>query len=143
MKGIRTGYKPVQERFLRPLLRDPQTLWLLRNARSRRVLADQLSTAFDSTTRRSGLLGRQTFEDGEAMIIAPTNAIHTFFMRFPIDIAFVTRSGRVAKTCHGVRPWRLAAALYAHAAIELPAGTLARSETVRGDVLELVRAADL
>jgi hypothetical protein len=95
-------------------------------------------TAFDSRSRRSGLLGRDTFGDGQAMIIAPSNAIHTFFMRFPIDIAFVTRAGRVVKTCHGVRPWRLAGALRAYAAIELPAGTLVLCETVSGDVLEVV-----
>ena len=133
----------MQELFLYPLLRDPQPPWLLQNARNRLVLAHQLSTAFDSRTRRSGLLGRDGFDAGQAMIIAPSNAIHTFFMRFPIDIAFVTRSGRVAKACHSVRPWRMAAAIRAYAAIELPAGTLVRSATVSGDVLELVRAADL
>ena len=133
----------MQELFLYPLLRDPQPPWLLQNARNRLVLAHQLSTAFDSRTRRSGLLGRDGFDAGQAMIIAPSNAIHTFFMRFPIDIAFVTRSGRVAKACHSVLPWRMAAAIRAYAAIELPAGTLVRSETVSGDVLELVRAADL
>ena len=133
----------MQERFLRPLLRDPQAQWHLQNTRNQRVLAHQLSTAFDSKTRKSGLLGRDRFDAGQAMIIAPTNAIHTFFMRFPIDIAFVTRSGRVAKACHSVRPWRMAAAIRAYAAIELPAGTLVRSETVSGDVLVLVRADDL
>jgi uncharacterized membrane protein (UPF0127 family) len=73
------------------------------------------------------------------MIIAPTNAIHTFFMRFPIDVAFVTRAGRIVKACHAVRPWRVAGAIRAYAAIELPAGTLARCETLAGDALEVVR----
>ena len=111
---------------------------MLQNARNRHVVARHLLTAFDSNSRRTGLLGRETFGDAGAMIIAPTNAIHTFFMRFPIDVAFVARSGRVVKTCHGVRPWRIAATLRAYAAIELPAGTLSRCETVIGDVFQVV-----
>ena len=74
------------------------------------------------------------------MIIAPSNAIHTFFMRFPIDIAFVTRAGRVVKTCHTVKPWRIAVSIRAYAAIEFPAGTLASCETVSGDLLEVIEA---
>ena len=96
--------------------------------------------AFDSRSRRDGLLGHDVFDEGHAMIIAPSNAIHTFFMRFPIDIAFVTRAGRVVKTCRGVKPWRMAAAIRAYAAIELPAGTLAACETDSGDVLEVIEA---
>jgi hypothetical protein len=71
------------------------------------------------------------------MVIAPSNAVHTFVMRFPIDLAFVTRDGRVVKTRSGVRPWRVAAAFRAYAVIELPAGTLARCDTVPGDTLAI------
>ena len=74
------------------------------------------------------------------MVIAPSNAIHTFFMRFPIDLAFVTRDGRIVKTCPSVKPWRVAAALRAYAVVELPAGTLARCETVPGDRLIVVES---
>lgn len=73
------------------------------------------------------------------MVIAPTNAVHTFFMRFSIDIAFLTRDGRVIKTRASVRPWRVAVALRGFAAIELPSGTLARCDTVPGDTLSIVR----
>jgi uncharacterized membrane protein (UPF0127 family) len=70
-----------------------------------------------------------------AMIIAPCNAVHTIRMRFDIDIAFVSREGRVVKVRHAVKPWRMAAALGAFAAIELPAGALAQSETIPGDTI--------
>lgn len=69
------------------------------------------------------------------MVIAPTNAVHTFFMRFTIDIAFMARDGRIVKACGDVRPWRVAAAWGAYGVIELPAGTLRRCETAAGDVL--------
>jgi hypothetical protein len=61
-------------------------------------------------------------------------------MRFPIDLAFVTRDGRIVKACPSVKPWRVAAALRAYAVVELPAGTLARCETVPGDRLIVVES---
>ena len=75
------------------------------------------------------------------MIIAPSNAIHTFFMKFPIDIAFVGRDGRVRKIRQALPPWRMSAALRAYAVIELPAGAIQRSGTVAGDTL-VIRSLD-
>ena len=126
--------------FLRPLLDEPAAHYRLENVRSGRVVAEQVMTAFDSGTRRKGLLGRESLPESSALILAPTNAIHTFFMRFAIDVAFVTREGRVVKTHHALEPWRMAGALRAHAVIELPAGSLSRADTRAGDQLTLVRA---
>ena len=123
--------------FLRPLLRSSQSAHVIRNSRNGRVLAHDLISAFDSKSRRVGLLRHESFPDGSAMLIAPSNAVHTFFMRFPIDVAFVTRDGRIVKACAGLKPWRLAGALRAHAVVELPAGTLARQDTLAGDVLTI------
>ena len=125
----------VQKAFLGPLLRKPDASLVLLNARTGMVLAHSLAAAFDSKTRRTGLLGRDRLEEGHALIIAPTNAVHTFFMRFAIDVVFVRKDGLVVRTHHAVKPWRIAGALRGHAAIELPAGTLANSATVRGDQL--------
>ena len=125
----------MSDSFLRPLLLEPSSRLVIRNARNQHRIADKLLAAFDSKTRRTGLLRHDTFPDGSAMLIAPTNAVHTFFMRFPIDIAFVTRDGRVVKTYGALPPWRIAAAFRAHAVVELPAGTLARCDTVAGDTL--------
>jgi len=103
-------------------------------------LADSLLSAFDSKTRRSGLLGYDSLPDNHAMVIAPTNAVHTWFMRFSIDLAFVDKAGRVVKTYHSVKPWRVAGALRAYAVVELAAGSLARNDTVPGDVLAIAPA---
>lgn len=119
--------------FLSPLLRAGSIAHVLENVRTHRVVADQLLTAFDSRSRRQGLLGRDALPDGSALIIAPSNAVHTFFMRFPIDILFVRRDGRVVKVRSTVRPWRITASLRAFAVIELPAGSLAQSGTTAGD----------
>jgi len=121
--------------FLQPLLHKSSGNCTLVNGRSGLVIADQLIGAFDSASRRTGLLRHGAFPSGSAMIIAPSNAVHTFFMKFPIDLAFVGRDGRVRKIREAVRPWRMSAALGAYAVIELPAGVLRRTNTLVGDTL--------
>ena len=125
--------------FLRPLLDAPEAPWTLRNARSGLVLADRLEPAFDSTARRRGLLGRQGLDAGAALIIAPCNSIHTFFMKFAIDVVFVSRDGQVTKLRTALQPWRVGISWKSFAVIELSAGTIARAETRVGDVLQVVR----
>ncbi len=121
--------------FLQPLLRKSSDNCTLVNSRSGVVLADHLIRAFDSAARRTGLLKHGGLPQGSAMIIAPSNAIHTFFMKFPIDVAFVGRDGRVRKVREAVRPWRMSAALRGYAVIELPAGALRATNTNVGDTL--------
>ena len=130
----------MQKAFLAPLLRRQSGSLMLVNSRTGRLLAHSLTGAFDSASRRTGLLGRDGLDEGHALIIAPTNAIHTFFMRFAIDVAFVRRDGRVVSVRHAMKPWRIAAAFRAHAVIELPPGTLAACDTVRGDILVITAA---
>jgi hypothetical protein len=124
--------------FLSPLLRDPSGSYRLVNDRSGAVVADHLMTAFDSKARRTGLLTHESLSIGAALIIAPTNAIHTFFMKFPIDVLFVAKDGRVVKARSILRPWRMSAAWRAHAVVELPAGSLQRTSVQVGDHLNLV-----
>ena len=119
--------------FLNPLLRGTSDRYHLRNERTGSVVADVLTTAFDSKTRRTGLLRHASLPEGSALIIAPSNAIHTFFMQFAIDVAFVAKDGRILKTRAALRPWRVAMALRAFAVVELPAGALAQHNTRGGD----------
>ena len=123
--------------FLKPLLEKSDAAYQLVNRRNGRVVAQAVSTAFDSSSRRKGLLGRDSLASGAALVIAPTNAIHTWFMRFPIDVAFITRDGRIVKAVHRLPAWRMSMALRGYAVIEVPAGALASSDTVVGDLLAL------
>jgi uncharacterized protein len=124
--------------FLAPLLRNSASGYALHNLRTGRVVADALLTAFDSSSRRKGLLGRSSLAPGTAMIIAPSNAVHTFFMQFPIDIAFISKDGRVLKVRSAVPARRMVASLRAYAVLEMPAGTLTASDTQPGDTLTVV-----
>jgi uncharacterized membrane protein (UPF0127 family) len=111
----------------------PGTRFKLVAEPSGRVAVPDLEVAVDSATRKKGLLGRDGLADGSGLVIAPTNAVHTFFMRFPIDIVFVSRAGDVVKICRAVRAWRMAAALRAYAVVELAAGGAARAGLGVGD----------
>jgi hypothetical protein len=124
--------------FLSPLLRNPALSFRLVNERTGGVVADHVVGAFDSQARRTGLLAHESMPVGTAMIIAPTNAIHTFFMKFAIDVLFVAKDGLVVKARGAVLPWRMSAAWRAHAVIELASGTLERSSVLPGDRVAVV-----
>jgi uncharacterized membrane protein (UPF0127 family) len=114
-----------------------QSPFALSNTRNNRIVARTLLTAFDSASRRKGLLDHDGLADGSAMIIAPTSAIHTFAMRFTIDVMFVSKDGRVLKVRRDLKPRRIAAAWRAFAVVELPAGSIERSDTRPGDLLQI------
>ena len=125
--------------FLSPLLRSGDAPWTLVHEETGRVLADRLHTAFDSASRRSGLLGEVTWPAGSALVIAPCQAVHTIGMRFPIDVMFVDRDGRIVKARRGLGPWRMAAAWRAFAAVELSVGSVTDGLRV-GDRVRLALA---
>ena len=127
--------------FLKPLVTQDATGLLLKNERNGLVVARQLEGAFDSVSRRRGLLGRDGLDEGAALIIAPCQAIHTFRMRFPIDVVFADREGRVVHFRSHVGPRRITGALRAFATIEMASGAAARADIRIGDVLSITRTA--
>jgi uncharacterized membrane protein (UPF0127 family) len=119
------------------LVRDPQGSFALWNCRSSVPVATRVVPAFDSTARRQGLLGRSGLREGEGLVLAPCSSVHTAFMRFPLDLIFLDRGGRVLRVAAGVAPWRIRLHWRAFAVVELAAGALARTDTKTGDLLEL------
>jgi hypothetical protein len=105
------------------------------------VVADHVEVAETLWTRFIGLMFRRELPAGHALAIRPCNSIHMFFMRFALDVVFVDADGRVVRVLNSIRPWRASSLVRgAKAAIELPAGTAARSSVVPGMVLQLVDA---
>lgn len=100
-----------------------------------RVLADRADIADTIAKRNTGLLKHLKLDPGEGLLI-PTQAVHTFRMNFPIDIAFLSRKRKVLKVRANMMRGRIAISLRAHSVLELPAGTLAETGTVVGDQLE-------
>jgi uncharacterized protein len=110
------------------------------NATRGTVMATHLEVAGSGKARRKGLLGRDGLAPGEGLWIIPCESVHTFFMRFPIDLVYLDRGNRVRKVRSSVGAWRISACFSAHSVLELPAGTVRATETERGDILELTPA---
>jgi uncharacterized protein len=110
---------------------------LVRNDTRKTVLAEAADLADTSATRRTGLLKHERLGPGEGLWIVPCESVHTFFMKFPIDLVYLDRGRKVRKVRHAVPAWRLSACLAAHSVLELPAGTVASTGTVVGDVLAM------
>ena len=102
------------------------------------AVTDRCQIAETPLSRLKGLLGRSRLEPGEGLLIRPTWSVHTFFMRFPIDVVFVDRSLRILAVAPNLRPWRAAARRRAHAALELAAGECVRRRIEPGMTLRLV-----
>ncbi len=100
-------------------------------------LASAAEVADRASTRRTGLLKHKRLDAGQGMWIVPCESIHTFFMKFPIDVVYMDRRKKVRKVRENIGPWRLSACLLAHSVIELPVGTIAETQTRPGDQLAL------
>ena len=100
------------------------------------VLADSVEVADHATTRRKGLLGRSGLPAGEGLWIVPCESVHTFGMKFRIDLVYLDRNKKVKKVRSAVPPWRLSACLSAHSVLELASGTIHTTQTMPGDRLE-------
>jgi hypothetical protein len=104
-------------------------------------LATRLSIANTHWTRLRGLLGTAAgdFSNGRGLWITPCRGVHTLAMRFPIDVIYLDRSGRVVHVEHNLQPWRFSPVrLQANSVLELPSHTVARTETALGDKIEIM-----
>jgi uncharacterized membrane protein (UPF0127 family) len=104
-------------------------------------VAETCALADGFLSRLRGLLGRSALEPGEGLLLTPSSSVHTFFMRFPIDVVFLDRSLRVVGVSPDLRPWRLAGRRGARQILELAAGEAQARGLVAGDRLQLVDAA--
>ncbi|MCC0565831.1 DUF192 domain-containing protein [Brevibacillus borstelensis] len=108
------------------------------NATKNRMIAQQAKCAGTSVTRMLGLLGRSTLPEGQALIINPCKAVHTWFMRFSIDCLFVDQHGEIVHLMEELQPWRYTPFIKRAAyVIELPAHTIRNTQTEIGDRLEI------
>jgi uncharacterized membrane protein (UPF0127 family) len=101
-------------------------------------VAEQARKAESFWARLVGLMGRRGLDEGEGLLLSPCSSVQTVFMRFPIDVIFVDGETRVVKVASALVPFRLAlGGRGARDALEVAAGTAARSRTAVGDRLAL------
>lgn len=119
---------------------EPDVRLKVSNLTRQTVLADRVEVADHGAKRRKGLLGRTGLGPGEGLWIVPCESVHTFGMKFPIDLVYIDRKYRVRKVRSAVPPWRMSACLSAHSILELAAGGAGAARTVKGDQLEFSAA---
>ena len=129
--------RAILARLAGPRAAAPPRQIAVRNVTRTAELANRVQLAGDGANRRKGLLGRESLAPGEGLWIVPCEAVHTFGMRFPIDLIYLDRKHRIVKTRSNVGPWRLSACLRAHSVIELAAGTVHSTRTAAGDIVQI------
>ena len=107
------------------------------NQRTGAPIATTVERANTRASRRRGLLGRDGLAASHALMLEPCGAVHTAFMRFPIDVVFVDRQGYVVKIVRNLPAWRIAVAPRARTTIEMAAGSLDHLDLAHGDRLFL------
>ena len=101
------------------------------------VVCERCELADSPLRRMRGLLGRKSIDSGEGILLRPAPAIHTWFMRFSIDVVFLDRDLTVLSVRPHLRPWRMARQKGARAVLELPAGEAERRDLRPGERLEV------
>lgn len=108
------------------------------NKNNNSVVSEEVIFANTPLKRMKGLLGRKELKKGQALVIKPCNSIHTFFMRFSIDVLFVDKENRVVKIISCLKPSRLSLVYFNSAfVVELPTGTIQSASIKEGDTLLL------
>lgn len=113
------------------------------NSRNGKELADTLSFADTAWKRFKGLIGKNSLSCNEALWIKPCKAVHTFGMKFPVDLVFLNKQNVVISTLEIVQPNRLPPILLVpYSVLEVAAGRIAETETRPGDLITMVGAYD-
>jgi len=119
-------------------LADPP-LKVINLSRDDTIIAESVEWAGTGPLRKRGLLGREALNPTAGIYLTPCEWIHTFGMKFPIDVAFISPKGRILAIHHGLKPYRLSRiVLSAEGALELAAGRLRATGTQIGDQIQFL-----
>ncbi len=108
------------------------------NSTQNSLIADDVKVADNFVSRTFGLIPKKEISAGEGLIIKPCCSIHTFFMRFAIDVLFVNKQNEIVALHKNVKPWRiLPIHPTSHYVIELASGQIAAKGIEKGMVIRL------
>lgn len=101
-------------------------------------ICTQMKEAKSFQDRAIGLMFAHQMQGFDGLMIEPCTSIHTFFMKFPIDVIFLDKNNTVVKIIRDMRPWRLSGIyLKARKVLELKAGSLP-DKIKKGDAIEVL-----
>jgi len=99
------------------------------------VVGENIFLANSFITRFMGLMFKKEIRNYTGYLISPCNSIHTFFMKFNIDVLFITKDKKIIKIIRNLKPWRLTFIYFkSYEVLEMPSGTLTKEIKV-GDEL--------
>jgi uncharacterized protein len=103
------------------------------------VIGERVREARRFWERGRGLMFVSHLEEGEGLIIDPCSSIHTFWMRFPLDVLYMDRTSTVVRADERMKPWRIGPVFTGSKwVIELPPGTIAATGTQAGDQIAII-----
>jgi uncharacterized protein len=88
-------------------------------------------------TRAGGLLFKSRLRDNEGLHIKPCNSIHTFGMKYSIDVVYLNKTGNILKVVHNMKPYRFNYCRTANSVLEFVEGTAAKFKLNVGDSILL------
>lgn len=105
-----------------------------------RILSEKILVADSLWARLVGLMFQKELRGADGLMLDPCRSIHTFFMRYSLDVVFLNSRNEIIKIIRGMKPWRVTWIYFrASKTLELPAGKLPRDLSV-GDLLEVTNA---
>ena len=104
-----------------------------------RMVCESCEVASSPAARLLGLMGRRSLARGRGLLLPRTGAVHTAFVRFPLDLVFLDREQRVVRVSPSVNPFRVAFKLGARQVLELPGGEASRAGITPGSQLRFAR----
>ncbi|MBY0416138.1 MAG: DUF192 domain-containing protein [Bdellovibrionales bacterium] len=102
------------------------------------TICEKMVVAGDSLSRMKGLMFSEELPDCDGLLLNPGNSIHTFFMRYSLDVLFLDKKFKVVKVIRDLRPWKLTWIYFrSRQVLEMKSGSL-NKEIKAGDELEAI-----
>jgi hypothetical protein len=115
----------------------PRQTFRIENRASRRTTTTRVLKVTSFWGRLTGLAGRQSLHPETGIWLIPCNGVHTFGMRFALDIIVLDREMRVLQILREVPPGRICRGVTdGFSTLEMPAGAAFSTGVVVGDQLE-------
>lgn len=110
----------------------------IKNLRNEIIIAQKVKIAKTYLSRAFGLIPYSKLEEDEGLIISNCQCVHTFFMRFPIDVIFCTKDNKVIHIEHNLTAWRISSFCRSSSyVVELAANCAKRLNIQIDDVLQI------
>ncbi len=86
------------------------------------MLLSQVCLTETAMERMKGLLGTKNLNQRNGLLIHPCNSVHTFFMKYDIDVIYLDKNNVIKKIVPHLKPWKFSLCFISKTTLELAAG---------------------